>query len=64
MTKYHCFAAHYQPLKIQNERKIERRSKRFERERERKVLQKLSVSASANFPAERKRERSQFFLAH
>ena len=43
-----------------NERKIEGRSKRFERER--KVLQKLSLSASATSPAER--ERCQNFWAN
>ena len=36
-------------LESQNERKIERRSKRFDRERERKVLKKLSASAAKNF---------------
>ena len=43
--------------------KLGRRSKRFERERERKVFQKLSASgsASADFLAERERERSQIF---
>ena len=46
-------------LESENERKIERRSKLFEREREREVLKKLRVSASANFPPER--ERSQKF---
>ena len=44
-------------LEFQNERKIERRSKRFERERERKVLKFLSASgcASASFLTERER---------
>ena len=35
-------------LEFQNERKIERRSKRFERERDRKVLKILSSSGSAS----------------
>ena len=43
---------------FQEERKIERRSKRFELERERKVLENLN----ATFRTER--ERSQFFLSH
>ena len=50
-------------LELQNERKIERRSKRFEREQERKVLKILSASGSvsATFLTEHERERSQFF---
>ena len=42
-----------------NKRKFERRSKRFERERDRKVLKKLS--AGAIFLVERERERSRIF---
>ena len=61
LPKYRTFVV---ISKFLNERRIERRSKTFERRGERKVLQKLSASGSTNANFLDERERKKFFWAH